>query len=58
MLSIYKEMILKELEVVPEEMMPKLCKIMFIAKKGRMTAWLDEEEKRSENGMEQTSGFY
>jgi len=30
MLSTYKEKILKELEVVPEEMMPKLVKIIHL----------------------------
>ncbi len=30
MLSIYKEKILKELDVVPEEMMPKLYKIIHL----------------------------
>ena len=51
MLSIYKEMILKELEVVPEEMMPKLCKIIHLLATELMPKTKDTVNRGSLKGI-------
>ena len=55
MLSTYKEMILKELEVVPEEMMPKLYKIIHLLATELMPKTKDTGNRGSLKGIWQGS---